>query len=132
MYRYVDSLDDKSQKEIICSESKTPFKFGDGKTVYSNQLVKFPAKIGTKVCSIEAEVVDCELPLLLSKDSLKRAKTVLDLNNDKVSMFGEQIDVNFTSSGHYCVSISNIGGHSRLEKDCEEVLLINNTMSKKE
>ena len=132
LHQYVESLDDESQKEIICSESKTPFKFGDGKTVYSNQLVKFPARIGSKDCSIEAEVVDCELPLLLSKDSLKRAKTVLDLNNDKVSMFGEKIDVNFTSSGHYCVNISNTDGHSLLEKDCEEVLLINNKMSRKE
>ena len=47
-------------------------------------------------------------------------------------MFGEQIDVNFTSSGHYCVNISNIDGHSQLEKEFEEVLLINNKMSRKE
>ena len=132
LYQFVESLDDESQKKITCSESKTPFKFGDGKTVYSNQLIKFPAKIGTHDCFIEAEVVDCELPLLLSKESLKRAKTVLDLNKDKVTMFGEQIDVNFTSSGHYCVNISNIDGHSQLGKDCEEVLLINNKMSTKE
>ena len=94
-------------------------------------MVKFPVKVGTKECSIEAEVVDCELPLLLSKESLKRAKTVLDLDNDKVTMFGEPIDVNFTSSGHYCVNIIN-GGHSQLDKHCEEVLLINNNMSEKE
>ena len=132
LHQYVDSLDEKSQKKITCSESKTPFKFGDGKTVYSNQLVKFPAKIGTNNCSIEAEVVDCELPLLLSKESLKRAKTILDLNSDKVSMFGEQIDVNFTSSGHYCVNISNSNGHRQLGKDIEQVLLINSEMSKEE
>ena len=75
--------------------------------------------------------MDCELPLLLSKESLRRTKTVLDLNNDKVTMFGEQIDVNFTSSGHYCVNISDINGHSKLGTDCEEVL-INNNMSDKE
>ena len=75
--------------------------------------------------------MDCELPLLLSKESLKHAKTVLDLNNDKVTMFGEQIDVNFTSNGH-CVNISDTGDHSKLGTDCEEVLLINNNMSDKE
>ena len=77
-------------------ESKTPFKFGDGETKYSYQLVKFPANIGGFECFIEAEVVDCEIPLLLSKESLKRAQTILDINNDNVSMFGKQVDVQFT------------------------------------
>ena len=78
--------------------------------MYSFKLVKIPAKLGMVNCYIEAEVVDCEIPLLLSKGSLKRAQTVLDLNNDKVTMFGKPIDVHFTSSGHYCVNILNVEG----------------------
>ena len=131
-YKLFDSLDEMSQRKITFHESKTPFKFGDGETKYSYQLVKIPAKIGTKYCFIEAEVVDCEIPLLLSKESLKRAKTIIDLDNDKVSMFGKQIDVQFTSSGHYCVNILDPKVQIPKEVDFEEVLLLtNDTVSKK-
>ena len=131
LYQFVTSLGEKSQKEITFCESKTPFKFGDGETKYSYQLVKFPAKIGGVECFIEAEVVDCDIPLLLSKESLKRAQTVIDLNSDKVSMFGKQVEIQLTSSGHYCVNILNAEDKSKLEVDFKEVVLItSNTATK--
>ena len=46
-----------------------------------------PAQIGDTKCSIETEVVDIDLPLLLSKDSLKRAKAVLDMCNNKATYY---------------------------------------------
>ena len=130
LHQFVESLGEKSQKKITFSESKTPFKFGDGETKYSYQLVKFPAKIGGVECFIEAEVVDCEIPLLLSKESLKRAQTVLDLNNDKVCMFGKEVDVQFTSSGHYCINILDDKEKSPMEVEYKEVILLTNTTSK--
>ncbi|KAL5012987.1 hypothetical protein ScPMuIL_011538 [Solemya velum] len=49
-------------------------------------------------CNIEAEVVKADIPLLLSKESLKRAETVLDLSNDSATMFKQPVDLEFTSS----------------------------------
>ncbi|CAC5386683.1 unnamed protein product [Mytilus coruscus] len=89
---------DTENEEIKSKESHTPLKFDDGQTVYSYQSVKLPATIGSLNCYIETEVVDCEIPLLLSKDSLKRAQTVLHLHNDKVTMFGKPVDVHFISN----------------------------------
>ena len=132
LYKFVESLDEKSQKEITFHESKTPFKFGDGETKYSYQLVKLPANIGGVECFIEAEVVDCEIPLLLSKESLKRAQTILDINNDKVSMFGKQVDVQFTSSGHYCIDIVDNKDQSSIEVDFKEIVLLTNTTTPKQ
>ena len=128
LYQFVASLGDKSQKEITFCESKTPFKFGDGETKYSYQLVKFPAKIGGIKCFIEAEVVDCEIPLLLSKESLKRAQTVIDLDNDKVSMFGKRVEVQLTSSGHYCISILDTEDQGTMDVDFKEVVLLTTNM----
>ena len=132
LYKFVESLDEKSQKETTFRESKTPFKFGDGETKYSYQLVKFPANIGGFECFIEAEVVDCDIPLLLSKDSLKRAQTILDINNDKVSMFGKQVDVQFTSSGHYCIDIADNKDQSSIEVDFKEIVLLTNSTTPKQ
>ena len=54
---------------------------------------------------IETEVVPADVPLLLSKASMKRAGTVLDMEHDRAVMFNKPVKLDFTSSGHYCVNI---------------------------
>lgn len=81
------------------------FKFGDGRLVYSFQHATKPAIIGGTRCSIETEIVKSDIPLLLSNSSLKKAETVLDLKNDHATMFNQPVNLEFTSSGHYCVKI---------------------------
>ncbi|CAG2196694.1 unnamed protein product [Mytilus edulis] len=131
LHQFLDTFDS-ANEEIKCKESNTPFKFGDGKTVHSYQSVKLPATIGSLKCYIETEVVDCEIPLLLSKDSLKRAQTVFDLHNDKVTMFGKPVDVHFTSNGHYCINIKDrrIGQTDSVVSE-EEILKVDSGFSKK-
>ena len=52
--------------------------------------MKVPAKIGQKSVMIEYSVIDAEIPLLLSKTAMKRAKTRIDFQNDVVEMFGHK------------------------------------------
>ena len=54
---------------------------------------------------IMTDVVDCEIPLLLSKRSLKKSKSVLDFYNDVLIMNNEKIALQNTSNGHYCVPL---------------------------
>lgn len=54
-------------------QSHRPFMLGDGKMVYSVKKDKIPANIGNTRCNIETEVVPVNIPLLLSKTSLKKA-----------------------------------------------------------
>ena len=71
--------------------------------------VIFPVFIAQTNCRINAEIVKENIPLLLSKTSLKRARTVIDMNNDK------------STSGHYCIEIFP----SFIEKELiEEVLIL--------
>ena len=53
-------------------------------------------------------MVSSDIPLLLNKDSMKRAKMKLDLENDSASIFGKDVQLQCTSSGHYCVPIDQI------------------------
>ncbi|CAC5382062.1 unnamed protein product [Mytilus coruscus] len=131
LHQFLDTSETEDE-EIKSKESHTPFKFGDGQTVYSYQSVKLPATIGSLNCYIETEVVDCEIPLLLSKDSLKRAQTVLDLQIDKVTMFGKPVDVHFTSNGHYCINIKERrNGQKNTAVSEEEILKVDSGFSKK-
>ena len=104
---YVNGLSQEQTNKLFKTENPScrPFRFGDGNLVYSTRKVKLPAKIGQTKCQIETEVVKVDIPLLLSKTSLKKAGTVLDMENDRAVMFKQQIPLEFTSSGHYCVDI---------------------------
>ena len=64
-----------------------------------------PAQIAQTNCSIEVEIIDTDIPLLLSKPCLQKADTVLDLKNDKVKMFNKNVDFKLSSNGHYPVNI---------------------------
>ena len=86
-------------------KSFTKFQFGDGKEVCSEQRVSLPAVIGGISCQIESEVVPCKIPLLLGKPSLKKADAVIDVSNDKIQMFGKDMIVEVTSSGHYVIDL---------------------------
>ena len=67
-----------------------------------------PRKIAGKAVTIKKGAVNNEIPLLLSKESMKCAGPKIDFLGDKVNIFGN--DINFTSSGHYAISL-----HDRYE-----------------
>ena len=94
------------KKQIKTGASAKTFRFGDGVKVKSYMKATMPAQIGDTKCSIETEVVDIDLSHVLSKNSLKRAKTMLDMYNDKATMFHQPVELNYTSTGHNCIDIS--------------------------
>ncbi|KAI7800935.1 hypothetical protein IRJ41_015697 [Triplophysa rosa] len=104
---YVDGLTQDQLKQLMQTETPScrPFRLGDGNLVYATRNVKLPAKIGLTKCQIETEVVKADIPLLLSKTSLKKAGTILDMEKDSAVMFKQSIPLELTSSGHYCVDI---------------------------
>ena len=104
-HNYLKCLDDTALNKVETRSSKKTFKFGDGRKVSSKFQAVIPVKIGDKNCFIETEIVDEKIPLLLSKSSLKKAETVLNLKEDKVRMFDQDIKVNLSSNGHYAVEI---------------------------
>ena len=90
---------------------------------------KIPAQIGDTKCSIETEVVGIDLTLLLSKDSLKRAKAVLDMCNNKATMFHQPVELNYTSTGHYCI---NISGKQETKYNESEILFLEGKVNESE
>ena len=52
---------------------------------------------------IETEVVDRDLPLLYSKEAMKKASVIIDFVEDKATVNGEEISLETTSSEHYTI-----------------------------
>ena len=81
-----------------------------------------------------ARWVKKDIPLLLSKASLKKAVACLDLKNDKALMFGQVIHLQLTLSGHYCVDIRSAEDFERKPYllNSHEILTINDEMNPSE
>ena len=102
---YIDSLDEDEKNKIVYKSSNNKFKFGDGEKVCSQQLVRIPALIGQRKIFIETDVVNKNIPLLLSKKSMKKADTELNFRDDTVMMFNQKLNLQVTKSGHYTIPL---------------------------
>ena len=63
------------------------------------------------------EVIENDIPLLLRKDTLKKANTYIDFANDEIIILNKEIPVNLITSGHYCIPIGKI-----VDNNHEEIL----------
>ena len=114
---YLENLDEEQIAKIQCSDSNAKFRFGDSEPVASEKKVLLPMTIADKEVLIETEVVPSDVPLLLSKDMMKRSKAALNFEKDTISLFGKEQTMICTTTGHYAIPISkNI---SVLSNECD-------------
>lgn len=102
---YLDSLDENDLHLVQEQPSSKMFRFGDGKTYNASKQVSIPAIIGERKVMIETHVVQCAIPLLLSRKSMQKAHTKIDFKKNKAVMFGKEIELMFTTSGHYFIPL---------------------------
>ena len=102
---YLQTLNDDQQANINIQPSNRLFKFGGGESKLSKGKVELPCEIAGKTVQITTDIVDSDIPLLLSKPAMKAAKVKLDLENDQAEFWGTTVDLDCTSSGHYCLPL---------------------------
>ena len=105
----VGSLSEESQAKVEKHESVKTFRFGGGERRKSLGFWRIPCKLAGRKVMLETDVVEADIPCLLSKAALKRAGTVLKLETDQAEIFGRTIDLESTSSGHYALPIKDVG-----------------------
>ena len=103
---YLSELSDYERETIVEEKSSSTFTFADGVTVSSLKRVTLPCHIGNMSATIVTDVVGCNIPLLLSKRSMKKAKMLINFESDQVKICGTVIDLKSSSSGHYLLPIS--------------------------
>lgn len=102
---FVASLDSKDQKMIKEEDSSCLFRFGDGNAVKSEIVKVIPTVICGQEVRIKANIVDNDIPLLISKNTLAKAKANLNFEHGVLEMDGCQQTLINTPSGHYAVPI---------------------------
>ena len=105
LQQYVYTLPAQEKKQIVHSKSKNIFKFGCGGKFPALYHVSIPAVIGQKKVLIQTDVVDGELPLLFSRESMKKTGSNLDFRSDTLEILGQKIKLIVTESGHYAMPL---------------------------
>ena len=114
---YLQSLSNEDQQSVRKEKSETSFRFGNGKIFKSIKHVILPTFIADKNVLLSTEVIENDIPLLLSKEAMKKTKTYIDFSEDKIIIFDEEAPVKFSTSGHYCIKVG------KMNKENENILV---------
>ena len=103
--QYIDTLSPSDKKRVEYSPTKNVYKFGCGSKCSASTNVTIPAVIGNTPVTIQSDVVEGELPLLLSRSCMKKAKCDLNFKNDTINILGQTLNLGVTRSGHYGLAL---------------------------
>ena len=103
--------------------------------VKSIKRVNIPAVIGKQRITIDTNVVQEDIPLLLSKSSLKKAKSEINFYDNSIQMFGQKHNLIETQSGHYVLPLKeerNVLESINTDTSMKCVLVCEKVMTSKE
>ena len=103
---YISKLGQEERNNLNKRTSHSVYKFGDGETVSASYAITIPAQIGERKVKINLDVLNKDIPCLLSKASMKEIDTKLDFMNDEVTMLNQKIPLFTSRSGHYCIPLT--------------------------
>ena len=103
---YVDTLSRKDRLSIRKNESNHQFRFGAGKVYPSQYEVIIPIYVSHNKYELGVDVVTAYVPLLLSRETLRRASAKIDVAAATIVFMGATIPLNISSTGHMCLQIS--------------------------
>ena len=109
---YLDTLSIENRKLVSDVDSVEKFKFGDGNVYSSVRCVNIPVYLGTDMFMLKTYVVRCNIPCLLSKESIKTADGFIDFKNDSVYLFDRWLSLNTSTSGHYLLPVYKLHAQS--------------------
>ncbi len=103
---YINTLSRKDRLAIRYRKSKNKFRFGSGALFPSEYNILIPIYVGSSNYTLSVDIVKCNIPLLLSRETLKRAQAKIDIGRSLISFLGVTIPLTISSSGHMCLAIS--------------------------
>ena len=117
---FISSLSDTERKEIKECKSSSLFRFGDGVEIRSKKVITIPVVLGRQKFFLDVEVVVNDIPLLISKATMKKLQMKLDFTQDLARIGNEEVKLFCNSRGHYSLSVTK----ERIGEDGNVVLYI--------
>ena len=97
---YRDTLSVQDRQYLKKNASDGRFRFGDGQIYNSMYSLTIPFYINDQRHFLTTDVVSCDVPLLLSRESMEKANAIIDFQKAELTFLGHCIPVTITDSGH--------------------------------
>ena len=123
MNEYLSLLPTSKQDQVKSSKrsTNTLYRFGDGVETKSKYELELPINVCGKMLTISVDVVDSDIPLLLSRPTMTELGMILNTKNHTVEVDGHSYKLQFNPSGHYVIPVSEW-----TNEDCKIVLHMEN------
>ena len=106
----LDSLSLEDRKKVVGPvKCKVPFKFGNNGRLYAEEKWTIPVVIAGTKGTLTFHTIKSDIPLLMCKKAMKTLKVNLNIEHDKVTIFGKEMDLDTTSSVHYILPLFGKG-----------------------
>lgn len=102
----LESMTEDEKKEIQVTDEIRSFKFGDGKAVTSSCKKSVPVTICGVPILLDMHVIENDIPLLLSRSTMRKMGMVIDNSEDKIYALGGEENLLCTGSGHILIPIA--------------------------
>ena len=103
--KFFASLSEDNQNEIKFLQPQNRFQFGEETPVRSVEKVEFPCYLFGKTTTLVANVVERDIPLLISKPEIKKRGFVLNFHDGSFEADGIKYDLQTTLSGHFKIPL---------------------------
>ena len=90
---YITSLNENEKQRIKHHTPGNTYRFGDGKLFPALQNVDIPISLGSQNVMLNTDIVSRDIPLLLSRKSMKKVNMTLDFTNDHAVIFDQSIQL---------------------------------------
>lgn len=102
---YMESMSEEEKHNVKTEDSKAVYRFGDSAPSPSLKKVFLPITINDMNMYLPTDVVEVDVPLLLSKETLKKGKAVTDFEKETIKIYNSEQPMICTTSGHYAIPI---------------------------
>ena len=104
---YIKGLSDDVRKLVRFNPSTAKIKFGEGEAQKSHGSVVIPMSIAGQNLFLTTEVVDTEIPCLLSHQAMEDVGMIIDMRKRSVAFKGENVPLLKTKTGHAAIEFNN-------------------------
>ena len=100
--QYVSNLAPEDQSEVFYHNSDHVYQFGDSKCIQALEGVNIPAYMGNIRIMLNTDIVNSDIPYLLSKSAKKKANMKLNFEHDTLTVSSKEISLLQAWIGKVC------------------------------
>ena len=106
---FIASLSRDERNEVVGLPGGTSFYFGGGTKINLLKKIKCPCVIAGTKTTVISDVVERDIPLLLSKPEMKKHGFILNMKDDTLEAEDRKVELDTISSGHYYLLLQQCG-----------------------